>query len=135
MNGSTNNKRKKKGADGIGLIELFVVMAIIGVLTAIAIPNFAQYKARGWMAATRSDAKNAFTTVQVWMVDHPIGTPPAETIVGPVNGVIYPTVRPMEGVTIVIAAGGQVTATHINLQGAYIMAANTGAATDTLALQ
>jgi hypothetical protein len=42
-------------------------------------------------------------------------------------------VRASTGVTIDIAAGGQVTVTHTNLNGSLILAANTGAETNTLA--
>jgi type IV pilus assembly protein PilA len=65
-------KMKMRNEKGFTLIELLVVVAIIGILAAIAIPQFAEYRARGFDARAKSDLRNVATAEEAYFADNEV---------------------------------------------------------------
>ena len=59
----------KKTEGGFTLIELLIVIAIIGILAAIAIPQFNQYKARAYDTASKADLHNLYLACKAYWSD------------------------------------------------------------------
>ena len=62
-------KKRIKTKAGFTLIELLIVVAIIGILAAIAIPQFSAYRAKAYNAAATSDLKNARTSLELYYTE------------------------------------------------------------------
>jgi prepilin-type N-terminal cleavage/methylation domain-containing protein len=62
---STHRNRK-----GFTLIELLIVVVIIGILAAIAIPKFAATKDKAKLASVRSDLRNIMTAQEAYFYDY-----------------------------------------------------------------
>jgi type IV pilus assembly protein PilA len=56
--------------EGFTLIELLIVVVIIGILAAIAIPKFQATKGKASFAAMRSDLRNLTTAQESFFYDH-----------------------------------------------------------------
>jgi type IV pilus assembly protein PilA len=59
----------EKNEKGFTLIELMIVIAIIGILAAIAIPQFSAYRIRSYNSSSQADLRNAATAQEAYFVD------------------------------------------------------------------
>ena len=63
-------KERRQSEEGFTLIELMVVVLIMGILMAIAIPTFLATQGSAHDAAAKSNATNAFTNEKAYYADN-----------------------------------------------------------------
>ena len=81
-----------KNQKGFTLVELMVVIAIIGIITAIAIPYYNNYKKTACDQAAISDLYNVKAAVQKYLADATLkGTAVATDVAGAVTAVVNDT--------------------------------------------
>ncbi|MFB3925722.1 MAG: type IV pilin protein [Syntrophales bacterium] len=62
-------KKLRKGQKGFTLVELMIVIAIIGILAAIAIPQFGAYRERGFVSSMQADTSSLRTAQEGYFAD------------------------------------------------------------------
>lgn len=103
-----NNSMPQKSDRGFTLIELVMVIVIIGVLSAIIVPNFVDYVGKSGASSTKANLSIMRTAIQAFRGDN-TGTYPADDLANLVTGGYLPQI-PEDGVlevkTVVNTADG-----------------------------
>lgn len=73
-------RQQTKENGGFTLVELMIVIAIIGILAAIAVPNFVRYRQRAYNIVAKSDAANAMRAYHNYHSDVPNTMCPTSTL-------------------------------------------------------
>ena len=75
----------KRGQKGFTLIELLIVVAILGVLAAVVIPNVGRFLGKGESEAQDTEYATLQAALHAMMIDNDLATLPAANLVDTVG--------------------------------------------------
>lgn len=90
----SDNLVQKVSRCGFALIEIMIVVAIIGTLSAIAVPNYLKYREKGKIALALTDIRIIEKTISIYVID--TGGLPDSFIDLPINYTIDPWGNPYQ---------------------------------------
>src|SRR2546423_14393762 len=95
---ASNGGKGHMNRKGFTLIELLIVVVIIGILAAIAIPKFANTKGKAYVTAMKSDLRNLVSGEEAFFSDSSHYTSSLTSIdFKQSTGTIAPTITPCAG--------------------------------------
>lgn len=115
-------KRFTRNEKGFTLIELMIVIAIIGILAAVAIPNYISFRDKGYCSGAESDANSILGTISDYYAipSHTASVADAggiPTSGGTVAGVTYKALSNGNTATVAGAAAATMSVTVTDASG------------------